>query len=111
LIIGFLNRIAAIPLFIIMMTAIITTKIPILIIRDSGQWHMNHGQIAMSLLILFIFIYGAGRLSLDYLIQRRMTPNNSNLSGPDWSINKRKDYIRNNFINRISILLSCSLVI
>jgi uncharacterized membrane protein YphA (DoxX/SURF4 family) len=73
MIIGFLTRIAAIPLFIIMMTAIITTKIPILI--NKGFWTMAHESrtdFAMILLILFIFIYGAGRLSLDYLIQRRM---------------------------------------
>jgi len=71
ILIGFLSRIASIPLFVIMITAIITTKIPILL--EKGFWSMAHESrtdFAMTMLIIFIFIYGAGRLSLDFMIQR-----------------------------------------
>jgi uncharacterized membrane protein YphA (DoxX/SURF4 family) len=72
ILIGLSARIAAIPLFIIMMTAIITTKIPVLL--EKGFWTMAHEartDFAMALLILFLFIYGAGKLSFDSWIQKR----------------------------------------
>ena len=72
MLIGITVRIAAIPLFIIMATALITTKIPIL--REKGFWQMAHDSrtdFAMTLLIIFLFIYGAGRLSIDYWIHRK----------------------------------------
>jgi len=72
ILIGFIARIAAIPLFTIMMTAIITTKIPIL--TEEGFWSMAHEartDFAMTLLIIFLFIYGSGKLSLDYRIQKK----------------------------------------
>ena len=71
MLIGFSVRIAAIPLFIIMMTAIATTKIPILV--EKGFWFMAHEartDFAMTLLIVFLFIYGAGKISFDYMIYR-----------------------------------------
>jgi len=74
ILIGFLSRIATIPLFIIMMTAIITTKIPIL--PEKGFWTMAHESrtdFAMTMLIIFLFIYGAGRMSVDYIIQRAIS--------------------------------------
>jgi len=73
MLIGFSVRIAAIPLFIIMMTAIATTKIPILV--EKGFWFMAHEartDFAMTLLIVFLFIYGAGRISIDYRIYRKL---------------------------------------
>ncbi len=73
ILIGFLSRIASIPLFIIMMTAIITTKIPILL--DKGFWSMAHDSrtdFAMTMLIIFLFIYGAGKMSVDYIIQSKV---------------------------------------
>lgn len=66
MIIGFLTRIVAIPLFIIMITAIITTKIPILM--DKGFWVMAHESrtdFAMTLLLIYLFIFGSGRWSID----------------------------------------------
>jgi uncharacterized membrane protein YphA (DoxX/SURF4 family) len=72
ILIGFSVRIAAIPLFIIMITAITTTKIPIL--QDKGFWQMAHDSrtdFAMTILILFLLIYGAGKLSIDSLINRK----------------------------------------
>ena len=67
--VGFIVRIASIPLFIIMATALITTKFPVLM--EKGFWQMAHDSrtdFAMILLIVFIFIYGAGRISIDYRI-------------------------------------------
>jgi len=63
---GLLVRMAAIPLFIIMMTAFVTTKWPILITK--GFWAMAHEyrtDFAMTLLLIHLFIYGAGSLSFD----------------------------------------------
>jgi putative oxidoreductase len=63
---GFFTRIASIPLFIIMITAFFTTKWPILI--DKGFWSMVHEyrtDFAMTLLLLYLFIYGSGRWSID----------------------------------------------
>lgn len=70
---GFLVRIAGIPLLTIMITAIVTTKIPIL--TEQGFWSMAHEartDFAMTVLILFLLIYGAGKLSVDYLINRKL---------------------------------------
>jgi uncharacterized membrane protein YphA (DoxX/SURF4 family) len=64
--IGLVVRLASIPLFIIMITALITTKIPILI--EKGFWSMAHAartDSAMTLLLVFLFIYGAGKWSVD----------------------------------------------
>ena len=63
---GFIVRLAAVPLLTIMATAIITTKIPILL--EKGFWQMAHESrtdFAMTMLILFILIYGAGKPSVD----------------------------------------------
>ena len=63
---GFLTRPAAIPLLIIMITAFITTKIPIL--NNHGFWNFMHEyrtDFCMTLLLLFILYYGEGRISLD----------------------------------------------
>ena len=71
--IGLSIRIASIPLLIIMITAITTTKIPILL--EKGFWQMAHDSrtdFAMTMLIIFLLIYGAGKLSVDYLIQRKL---------------------------------------
>ena len=64
--IGFLTRLASIPLLIIMITALITTKIPILL--NKGFWQMAHEyrtDFAMTMLLIFLIIFGAGRFSAD----------------------------------------------
>jgi len=74
MLIGFSVRVAAIPLLTIMITAITTTKIPILL--EKGFWQMAHDtrtDFAMTMLIIFLFIYGAGKLSLDSLFQRKFS--------------------------------------
>jgi len=63
---GFLTRIASIPLFIIMITAFITTKWPLLI--EKGFWTMAHEyrtDFALTLLLIYLFISGSGRWSVD----------------------------------------------
>jgi uncharacterized membrane protein YphA (DoxX/SURF4 family) len=63
---GLFVRLAVIPLFIIMLTAFITTKWPILITK--GFWAMAHEyrtDFALTLLLIFLFIYGSGTWSLD----------------------------------------------
>lgn len=73
LIMGLLTRIASIPLLIIMATAIISTKIPKLI--NDGFWTMAHDSrtdFAMSMLLIYLIIYGAGKLSIDSIIQKRI---------------------------------------
>jgi putative oxidoreductase len=66
---GFLTRLAVIPLLIIMATAFVTTKWPILM--DKGFWAMAHEyrtDFAMTLLLIFLLRYGGGNKSLDQKI-------------------------------------------
>lgn len=66
---GLLTRIASIPLFIVMITAFVTTKWPILI--NNGFWAMAHEyrtDFAMTLLLIYLLIYGSGKWSLDSII-------------------------------------------
>jgi putative oxidoreductase len=68
---GFLTRLAAIPLFIIMMTAFVTTKWPLLV--NKGFWTMAHEyrtDFAMTLLIIYLFIYGGGKWSVDSILTK-----------------------------------------
>jgi putative oxidoreductase len=79
LLIGFLTRLAALPILGIMATAIVTTKIPILLgrgfwglaLRDLssyGFWSMAHESrtdFAMFGCSAFLLIVGAGRWSVD----------------------------------------------
>lgn len=68
ILLGLLTRFAAVPLLVIMLTAIVTTKIPIL--TEKGFWFMAHAartDFAMTLLLLFLLIYGPGRYSMDNL--------------------------------------------
>lgn len=70
--IGFLIRIASIPLLIIMFTALITTKVPILL--EKGFWQMAHDSrtdFAMAMLLIFLIIYGAGRFSADERLKKK----------------------------------------
>jgi len=63
---GLFTRLASIPLFIIMITAFVTTKWPMLM--DKGIWVMAHEyrtDFAMTLLLLYLIIYGSGSWSID----------------------------------------------
>ena len=73
ILIGLSVRIATIPLLIIMITAITTTKIPVLL--EKGFWSMAHESrtdFAMTMLIVFLLIYGSGKLSIDSVIHQRL---------------------------------------
>jgi putative oxidoreductase len=66
LLIGYLTRPASVPLLIIMITAFITTKIPIL--AEKGFWSMAHEyrtDFACTLLLIYLLIAGGGRWSVD----------------------------------------------
>ena len=66
---GFFTRFAAVPLLIIMLTAILTTKLPIFI--NDGFWEMMHAgrtDWAMLLGSIFLIIKGGGKYSIDRLL-------------------------------------------
>jgi uncharacterized membrane protein YphA (DoxX/SURF4 family) len=72
ILLGLLTRLAAIPLIVIMLVAIVTTKIPIL--TQQGFWKMAHeARTDWSMLLgsTFLLIVGAGRWSCDAAIGRR----------------------------------------
>jgi putative oxidoreductase len=69
ILLGFLVRIASVPLLVIMLTAFITTKWPILL--NAGFARMAHEyrtDFAMTLLLVYLLIFGSGRWSLDKII-------------------------------------------
>lgn len=69
---GFLTRIVSVPLLVIMITALIITKIPILL--NKGFWQMTHDSrtdFAMTMLLIFLIIYGAGRFSVDERLKKK----------------------------------------
>ncbi len=66
LVIGLLTRLMSIPPFIIMVVAFVTTKWPLLI--EKGFWPFAHEyrtDFAMTLLLIYLLIYGGGRQSVD----------------------------------------------
>lgn len=66
IILGLLTRFASIPLLIIMATAFVTTKWPLLV--SKGFWVMAHEyrtDFAMTLLLVFLIISGGGKWSAD----------------------------------------------
>ena len=74
LLLGLLTRVACIPLLIIIITAILSTKIPELTRPAQGFWFMvsdARTDFAMLMSLIFLFIAGAGTISLDAVIMRR----------------------------------------
>jgi len=86
IIIGFLTRLAAIPLIIVMIVALVSTKLPILVghdvgmfhlaqdIKRTGFWSMMHearADLTMLLGCIYLLIVGGGRWSADALLCRR----------------------------------------
>jgi len=89
IIVGLATRLAAIPLIIIMVVAIVSTKIPIWLGHDwwifhvgklgrYGFWSMQHearADVTMLLSATFLLIVGGGRHSLDaWLVRARPRP-------------------------------------
>lgn len=71
-VLGLITRLAVIPLIVIMLVAISSTKVPILF--DKGFWSMAHDSrtdFSMLLGSTFLLIVGAGRLSLDSYLENR----------------------------------------
>lgn len=82
IILGLLTRLAAVPLIVIMIVAIVSTKIPILLGHDFwifhvpkmpryGFWSMMHearADLCMLLGSLYLVIEGGGKWSLDALL-------------------------------------------
>lgn len=93
IILGLLTRLAAIPLIIVMIVAIISTKVPIFLAHDFwifhapklpryGFWSMMHearADFTMLLGSLYLLIEGGGAWSLDAMLARHIKP--SRLSG------------------------------
>jgi putative oxidoreductase len=85
LVLGLLTRVAAVPLIMVMLTAITTTKLPMLVGHDLwgfhvhelsryGFWTMAHqARTDWSMLLgsVFLLIAGGGRFSLDASMTRR----------------------------------------
>ncbi len=82
---GLFTRLASIPLIIIMIVALISTKLPILLSHDvwmfhlaqdikrTGFWSMMHearADLTMLLGCLYLLIVGGGRWSFDARMQR-----------------------------------------
>jgi len=68
LIVGLFTRPATIPLLCVIITAIVTTKVPML--HAGGAWSMLHEartDFSMLLGLLFLLIVGSGGLALDRL--------------------------------------------
>ncbi len=66
--IGLFTAVASIPLLIIILTAITTTKIPALFLRGQGFWFMvsdARTDFAMTMSLLFLISAGAGSWSLE----------------------------------------------
>ena len=101
LIAGLLTRLAALPLIAIMLTAIFTTKIPILLgfpilgfslrtVPYYGIWgfmHESRTDLAMLFGSLFLFIVGAGRISIDSIISGRVKQDE-----PGTTVQERSDH-------------------
>lgn len=69
---GLLTRLAALPLIVVMIVAICSTKIPIF--EKQGFWMMAHEartDFAMLLGSIFLALVGAGRWSLDAVIHSK----------------------------------------
>jgi putative oxidoreductase len=72
ILIGFLTRLASVPLIIIMLVALATTKLEIL--SEKGFWEMMHASRtdwAMLLGSIFLLIKGGGYGSVDNLLLKK----------------------------------------
>jgi putative oxidoreductase len=75
--VGLLTRAAAVPLLIVISTAIATTKIPELFRPHQGFWFMvsdARADFAMFCCLIFLIIVGAGTLSLDKVFLTHSRP-------------------------------------
>lgn len=74
---GLWTRAAAVPLLIVITTALVTTKIPELFHANQGFWYMvsdARTDFAMFCSLLFLLLIGGGAWSLDALRGRKNIP-------------------------------------
>lgn len=85
ILVGFAARLAAIPLIVVMLVAIVSTKVPMLLgqdwliftVRDLDRYgflsmtHETRTDFAMLMESMFILLAGAGSWSLDAILWRR----------------------------------------
>ena len=74
--IGLVTRLASVPLSVIMLVALLTTKIPILF--NDGFWEMMHASRtdwAMLTGSIFLLLKGGGKYSLDRLLLKEKNEN------------------------------------
>ena len=85
---GFLARFAAVPLIVVMVVAILSTKVPILLGHDwlifrmreldrygfLSMTHETRTDFAMMMEAIFILLSGAGRWSVDAILWRGPSP-------------------------------------
>lgn len=63
---GLITRLATVPLLVVMLVAFITTKVPTLIHKDFWSFsHEYRTDFAMTLLLIYLLIYGGGNNSID----------------------------------------------
>jgi len=75
ILIGLFTRLASIPLLIIMITAFITTKLPILTSKGFLTFaHEYTTDFSLTLLLTLLFIYGSGKWSIDLKILPSTNP-------------------------------------
>jgi len=66
---GLLTRLASIPLLIVMLTALVTTKLPILATHDFWEFAHDYSMdFALTMLLILLLISGGGRWSADLKI-------------------------------------------
>jgi putative oxidoreductase len=69
ILLGLLTRLASIPLFIIMLTAFFKTKLPLMLSDGFLTFaHEYRIDFALTLLLIMLFIHGAGKWSVDLKI-------------------------------------------
>jgi uncharacterized membrane protein YphA (DoxX/SURF4 family) len=69
---GLLTKVASIPLLIIMITAFVTTKWPMLM--NKGFWTFAHEyrtDFAMTVLSIYLIIHGGGKYSFDAVFRKK----------------------------------------
>jgi putative oxidoreductase len=75
ILLGLLTRLATVPLFIVMITAFITTKLPVL--TTKGFWTFAHEyniDFSLTVLLIVLIIYGGGKWSFDSRILQTVKP-------------------------------------
>ena len=77
ILLGLFTRLASLPLLIVILTAIATTKVPELFHPNQGVWFMvsdARTDFAMTMSLLFLLSAGPGALSLDSRHRGRKPP-------------------------------------